>query len=88
MGDRGWVLALFLITLVNPLVILSGVVSGLLVRRWWAAPLGLAAAPLVYGLHDRLASPEPHASLPIITLAVSGFVWALAAIAVRRAASV
>lgn len=86
MGDSGWWLIIGLVTLVNPVVVVAGIASGLIVRRWWQVALGLVAAPAAYWLTTTMSrTTDPVALLPF--LALGGLVWSAAVFRLKRAAA-
>ena len=51
MGDSGWWPIIAFVTLVNPVVVITGIASGLIVQRWWQVTLGLVSAPVAYWVY-------------------------------------
>ncbi|OQW75899.1 MAG: hypothetical protein BVN32_10315 [Proteobacteria bacterium ST_bin14] len=90
MADSGWWLIIAFVTLVNPATVVTGIMTGLVVRRWWQAGIGMVTAPAAYWIYGTAFSENDHfaALIPLLPcLALAGFIWTCAVFAVKKAAA-
>ena len=87
MGDHGWLPILAFYALVNPIVAITGLATGLVVRRWWQVLLGVVTAPTgcwiyltVFGTTNLSANSMPF-------LALAGVIWTSAAFGLKKAST-
>ena len=87
MGDSGWWPIIAFVTLVNPVVVITGIASGRIVPRWWQVTLGLVSAPVAYWVYATVFLKTDHFAVLLPLLALAGIVWTVAAFGLKRAAS-
>jgi hypothetical protein len=87
MGDDGWWPIIAFVTLVNPVVIVAGIASGLLVRRWWQVVLGLIAVPVAYWIYCAVFLLTDHFVELLPLLASAGVIWTAAVFSLKKAAA-
>jgi hypothetical protein len=85
-GDYGWWPIIGLATLANPVVIVAGIATGLLVRRWWQVLFGAVAVPAAYWIYCMIFLKTNHFVPLLPLLALTGVVWAAAVFGLRSAA--
>lgn len=85
MGDDGWWPVIALVVLANPVVIVTGVATGLLVNRWWQVPIGLVAVPAAYWIYCTIFLKTDHFVALLPLLALAGFIWAAALFGLKSA---
>ncbi len=89
MGENGsgWLLILTFYGLVNPVVVIIGIASGLVVRRWWQVSLGLVTAPAAYWMYLLVFTTADRVDGLFPPLAVAGVIWSAAAFGLKQASS-
>lgn len=87
MGDSGWWPIIAFVTLVNPVVVTTGILTGLVVRRWWQAASGLLTAPVAYWIYGTAFSKTDHFVTLLPVLALAGVIWTSAVFALKKAAA-
>ena len=85
MGERGWFLLIALFALANPAVIVTGLASGLVVRRGWQVLFGLLTAPAAYWIFTTVFGTTLNLPLLLPFLAVAGVIWTSAAFGLKKA---
>ncbi len=85
MGDSGWLVAIAFASLFNPIAIMAGAVSGLIVKRWWQILLGFAGASAAYLLYDHAFGHDEAATLLVSFMGVAGLAWTAAVFGFKRA---
>jgi hypothetical protein len=86
-NGSGWLLILTFYGLVNPIVVIIGIASGLVVRRWWQVSLGLVTAPAAYWMYLLVFSNADRVGSLFPPLAVAGVTWSATAFGVKKASS-
>ena len=87
MGDSGWWPIIAFATLVNPVVVITGILTGLVVRRWWQAAIGLVTAPTAYWIYVTAFLKNDHFATLLPVLALAGVIWTCAVFALKKAAA-
>ena len=85
MGDYGWWPIIAVVTLVNTVVIVAGIATGLLVKRWWQVSLGLVAVPAAYWIYCTIFLETDHVVSLLPLLALTGVIWAATVFGLKRA---
>jgi len=87
MGDNGWWPIIAIVTLVNPVAVVTGIVTGLVVRRWWQAGIGLVTVPAAYWIYVTAFLENDHFVTLLPFLALAGVIWTCAVFALKKAAA-
>lgn len=89
MGDNGWLPVIGFIVLVNPIIVITGIASGLVARRWWQVVLGLVTAPAACWVYDTVFGKTNTFASPLLLvpfLALAGIIWTAAVFGLKKAA--
>lgn len=87
MGDYGWWPMIAVVTLVNPVVILAGIATGFLVKRWWQVSLGIVTVPAAYWIYYTIFMKTGHFVALLPLLALAGVIWTAAVFGLKKATS-
>lgn len=84
MGDSGWWLIVTFVTLGNPVVVVTGIATGLVIRRWWQAAIGLVTVPIALWIYHTTfwGSHDFAEHLPFLALA--GVIWTSTVFAAKK----
>ena len=84
MGDTGWLLIIAFASLANPIVVVTGVFTGLLIRRWWQVALGSVTAPVAYWIYATGFYPIGNYAPLTSFLALAGVIWTSALLGLKK----
>lgn len=87
MGDNGWLPMIAFIALVNPIVVITGLATGLIVRHWWQVALGFVTAPAGYWIHLTVFGTIGLSAVLIPFLALAGVIWTSAVFGLKKASA-
>lgn len=85
MGDNGWLPMIGFVSLLNPIVVLIGLATGLVVRRWWQVALGIVTVPAGYSVYLTVFGSNDFSAVLILFLALAGVIWTFTAFALKEA---
>ena len=84
MGDSGWWLIFTFVTLGNPVVVVTGIATGLVIRRWWQAAVGLVTAPTAHWIYHTTFWKSDHFAELLPFLALAGVIWTSTVFAAKK----
>ena len=86
MGDNesGWWIIVAILVFLDPRVIVAGIATGLLVRRWLHVPLALFVAPAAVWLYCTLFLRTDHFLQAAPFMAVAGLLWAIVSFGAKK----
>lgn len=87
MGDSGWLPILAFSALVNPIVAVTGLATGLVVRRWWQVLCGVVTAPTGYWIYLTLFGTTNLSAHLMPPLALAGVIWTSVAFGAKKASA-
>ena len=87
MGDNGWLPMIAFIALVNPIVAIAGLATGLVVRRWWHVVLGLVTAPAAYWIYGAVFGMIGLSAVLVASCALAGVIWSSAVFGLKKAST-
>ena len=87
MGDNGRLHTIAFVALVNPIVVITGLATGLVVRRWWQVALGVVTAPAGYWIYLAVFGTIDLSAVLIPFLALAGVIWTSAAFGLKKAST-
>ena len=85
MGDYAWWPITAVVTLVNPVVIVAGIATGLVVKRWWQVSFGLTAAPAAYWMYYTIFLGTAQFGSLLSLLALTGVIWTATVFGFKKA---
>ena len=84
MGDNGWLPMIAFVALLNPIVVITGLATGLAVRRWWQVALGVVTAPAGYWIYLKVFGTIDPSAVLILSLALAGVIWTSAVFGLKK----